>query len=206
VTGGKTLEQRWWLERRTFRLGEDGVQVTTRQFMNDQQFKVPFENVPDDRIVTTRRHPIWIILTMVLLSMTVLGVVLNLEKDQPSEAAEMGAIFGALTAVCAAAFFLTRQRLVAFATGDSSLVFFASSPSEEAVASFLAAIVEARDAYLRARYQGPVPGESPLDALERLGALRERGVISEEEFDSLKARIVSPGTTPPGDDRGGTYI
>jgi uncharacterized membrane protein YdbT with pleckstrin-like domain len=33
-------------------------------------------------------------------------------------------------------------------------------------------------------------GESPLDEIERLGALRERGLISEEEFETQKRRLL----------------
>ena len=38
---------------------------------------------------------------------------------------------------------------------------------------------------------------SHADELERLATLRDRGVINEEEFQQLKARIIQGGVTPP---------
>jgi hypothetical protein len=48
------------------------------------------------------------------------------------------------------------------------------------------------------------PGQAVVDTLERLGNLRESGVISEEEFERLKAAALgdmdSDGTRPPASD------
>ncbi|MFZ2297389.1 MAG: hypothetical protein A3G29_04700 [Burkholderiales bacterium RIFCSPLOWO2_12_FULL_64_99] len=38
---------------------------------------------------------------------------------------------------------------------------------------------------------------SQADELERLATLRDRGVISEEEFQQLKTRVIQGGVTPP---------
>jgi hypothetical protein len=45
---------------------------------------------------------------------------------------------------------------------------------------------KATDEYIRS-----VAGSSPVDELHKLNDLRERGAISQAEFDSLKARIVT---------------
>ena len=45
---------------------------------------------------------------------------------------------------------------------------------------------QASEEYIRS-----VAGSSPVDELHRLNELRERGAISQEEFERLKARIVS---------------
>jgi ABC-type multidrug transport system fused ATPase/permease subunit len=44
---------------------------------------------------------------------------------------------------------------------------------------------EASEQYIRS-----VAGSSPVDELHRLNELRERGAISQEEFDRLKARLL----------------
>lgn len=202
----ETLHQRRGLERRSFRIAEDGVHVSYSRLMGDQRFRVPFENVPDDTIETTKRRPVWVALAAILLAFSVLGVILNLEQGQAAMAARAGVLGLALAAACTGAFVLTRRNLVAFATGDDALVFFASSPSPDAVKKFISSVIAARDAYLRTRYERPVPGESPIDAIERLHALREKGVISEQEFSSLKAKVVSDNTAPPPYRQGGTYL
>lgn len=45
---------------------------------------------------------------------------------------------------------------------------------------------QASEEYIRS-----VAGSSPVDELHRLNELRERGAISQEEFDRLKARLLS---------------
>ncbi len=45
---------------------------------------------------------------------------------------------------------------------------------------------KASEAYIRS-----VAGGSPVDELHRLNELRERGAISQTEFDSMKARLLS---------------
>ena len=202
----ETLDQRRWTERRKFRIADDGVRVSYSQLLSTQQFRIPFENIPTDTIETTKRHLIWLVCALVFLGFSVLGITANLVKDQPAAAAQTGAVWGALSLFSGLAFVFTRQRLIAFATGDASLVFYASSPSEEAVSKFMTAVIRARDAYLRARYQRPTAGESPIDAIERLNALRERQVISQEEFDSLKAAIVNASVGPKIEGSGGTYL
>ena len=45
---------------------------------------------------------------------------------------------------------------------------------------------QASEEYIRS-----VAGSSPVDELHKLDALRERGAISQEEFEALKARVLS---------------
>lgn len=40
--------------------------------------------------------------------------------------------------------------------------------------------------------QAPAPSQDPIDRLERLAALKERGVLTDEEFEQQKRRILGP--------------
>jgi hypothetical protein len=201
-----TLEQRWWLDKRVFRIAEDGVHVSYQQLLGSQQFRIPFENIPSDTVETTKRYAIWLALSVVFICVAVVGSSMSLESGREATAVMVGATGSALAGVCTALFFFTRQSLLAFATGDGSLVLFSASPTQESVSEFMGAIVAARDAYLKTHYQGPQSGESPIDAIERLQALKEREVISQEEFDTLKARIVGPLLAPDSSHSDGTYL
>ena len=45
----------------------------------------------------------------------------------------------------------------------------------------------------RAAAEPPAPaGESKVDQIERLSALKEKGALSEEEFESAKAEVLGP--------------
>jgi membrane protease subunit (stomatin/prohibitin family) len=44
--------------------------------------------------------------------------------------------------------------------------------------------------YAQPQQAAPAPQEDPIAQLERLGALRDQGVLTEEEFQAQKAKIL----------------
>jgi hypothetical protein len=57
--------------------------------------------------------------------------------------------------------------------------------------SFEAAILQARDRLLNPTPQSIGGTQDVVEQLERLASLKERGVLSEEEFNSAKAHILA---------------
>ena len=158
-----------------------------------ENYRVTYEDLGPDPIEVDTSHRGWFWASVIAFALAVVMVLdYRFGSDPEAGAALFYAGFGALFL---AIYLWSRESLVIYPAGSLALVFWRGRPSPSALASFVDQLRAEQRAFLRQEY-GPNPSPvSIADELERLDALRDRGVLSDEEFAKLKSELVD-GTPP----------
>lgn len=160
-------------------------------------YKVGYEDVSTDAIEFTE-DAAWqpIALSFVLGVGSLVFFFIAFTSDL--EGARTGArVMGSL--LVAAALFAwqaaqwARRDLLQLSGGDPALVLFGERNGSSEVSTFLSALRERRDDYLRRTYGSAGPRGTKLDLLERLFSLKQAGALSDVEYEDLKSEILGSG-------------
>jgi hypothetical protein len=154
---------------------------------------VPYYQLTERRFSSRFHSKPWLIVALTAL----LFAILMVSTQPPSDAGAMSArwLFFGVAAVAGAGFLWSRRHLTGLVGNGASLWFRADEPTLQDLNAFIAELLRHRAACLeRSGYRRAV---SPVEQLEKLVALRDRGAISSAEFDAMKGRILN-GDPPFG--------
>lgn len=187
--------------RRYFEIQEDGIRVRTRKFLTSQEYKVPFENITLNRCHTTAcsKQLLWLSLLFVVLAVVVLlHGLFSGSKDTVSAFL----FYGILAIICIVLYFLSRERFIYYLAGEGMLLFYEDLPSNQSLGEFLDELESRHKKYMNSNY---IPrrneGESISNELARLLWLKERGALTEQEYEQLKVKLLADhnkSSTPIG--------
>lgn len=187
------LDQRRFLTQISLEIGETRLEVTERSPLHSRSFHLPFEEVPDEpeAVQTSSRRWFWGM--VVLWTVTLFTGLLELQGEEVDAGAYL--FWGAFAVIASLAFAASRARLRVLRAGESTVVMFEGRPDPAALKAFLSELRQRRDAYLVRQYvSGSAAASNVVDEIQRLAWLRERGAITDEEFDMLKRELLAkPG-------------
>ena len=191
-----TLEQRRLWKRRHAEVLPDRVRIAEQGLFQDERFSFPYEGIESSRFEITTRSKGWFWTAALLAWLAVAtAAMIVVGEDVP---ASTPWFWGGTATIAELLYLGSRQSYVGFPTTKGPLLLWSSSPSRSDVETFLEAIQREQAVYLRRAYPPtPVPALSTVEQLERLEALRERGAITTEEFERLKANLIDPPPIGP---------
>jgi hypothetical protein len=186
-----TLLQSSLVGRRNFEIVDDGVLVQTRQFLTRQQYKVPFETISLNRVRTTVYSKPFFLLTLLFLALIIVIVVDSMFGGD-NEGIRAIVFYGTFAIICFILFVLSRQRFIAYEAGNHLLAFVEDSPSKQILDEFLVEVESRCMKYMTHKYgYQRVQNASSAEELARLLWLKERGALTEKEFEQLKLKIIN---------------
>ena len=198
----KLVQKAFMKGRRTFTLPGDGtVQCDYRHGRRLYEFKVELsrldENPRQDRFFATS-----MLVGAIILAVPSLGAIAGvLLSDASSDARFMFTILSVLISpfmlMCIMGIFKQSYRLLVFTNPGSSrdsVVLFQDKPDAMQFEGFVSAL---RSAIAAAHTDVPKIGTSIAAEVRELMKLREEGVVSEEEFERAKARVINGDANKP---------
>lgn len=193
----ETLKQRSGLTVATYTLGEDAVVVNETGPLRRSRYRVPYVTLSSERFETTVYSKLWLGFAIV----TLLACVTVIIADGLGDSAEGWTavlVYGLLTVLFGWLLWRSWRRIVGFESETLPLVFHVGKPTAQQLEAFLGELVNRKAAYLRQHYLVQTLGNSIPDELQKLTWLRERGAITDDEYDLLKHRVIH--TDPPVDE------
>jgi hypothetical protein len=180
------MQSRWLFTTNEYTLKEKELLVKEASLLKRRSFSVPFEMIPNDFVEVSTS-------STGALSLLGLAALIGLSQLQAGQ----GASFLWAVLPLGIWYWASRVTYLVYNCGDRSLVLFKDSPSEEAVEEFIETVQNQKQAYLRATYVGTQTG-SLADELRKLSWLKDNDALTQEEFDQMKASLLSEITKPRG--------
>jgi hypothetical protein len=159
------------------------VKIEKRSLLDSIEYEVPFEHIHNKRKIQTNTND-----NLLVISFFLLFIGLLFQFGPNTELS--------VTLLIAAAFFLalaliTKKKTVTIPTydGDKIELFFNKKNKHE-VLEFSSRIIEASNSFLLNKY-GKIDKALPLEGqLSNLNFLRDRDIITDEEFENLKNQLL----------------
>lgn len=188
-----SLTQRWAFTKWTLQVTETGVSFRESFLTARTSYTVPFENMVATPIRTVESRTWLLVTTVVLVGLTIITFIYSIIDGD----VEGPVFWGFFTLLCFGSYLTTRRSIIVYPGAPPQLRLMQGSPSVEQVEEFVSKMKECRRLYLRESYLAPSDAESVADEIDKLDMLRERGVISDSDFQTLKRNLVSPGSSRP---------
>ncbi len=191
----KTFVQSCLRGRRKFELQHDGIVVQDHHLFSHQEYKIPFEAISLNRVRKTEYTKLFLWgMCISLFLATFLGIESLLLRKH--DLIESTWFYGVLAIVCGGLLFYSRQKNIHYPSEFGTLIFFEGVPSKSALEDFLNELERCHQNYMMDKYGStPSRSESVGDELARLFWLKERGALTEAEFQRLKSKIIDESGT-----------
>jgi len=174
---------------RDYVLEEDGVRISVKTRLSQDNFKIHYGAIAEERFETTTYSEQWLRLAVLFgLFAIIFG------RSLPFGLAAI--LLYTVSLVFGVLFLLSWEKYVGYYADDGSLRFFANKPSKEELEAFMARVQERCSEY---REVGPLASEGGRSAaaeIARLHSLKQAGAITEAEFDTLKQRAIGDSELP----------
>jgi hypothetical protein len=176
------LENRHYLTKQTLLIESNSLKVESRDFMNSAEYEIPLEIIDNKKkIETSINHGLLTIAVMLF----VIAILLLAGTNE-----ELKIAFTFAATICALFAFVLKKRTITINVHDGTKIqlHFTNSNRDEVVA-FCDAIINASNQLLINKFSKIDP-RLPIDPqLENIQYLRNRGIISEENYDMLKDQL-----------------
>ncbi len=184
------LKQKYLFERREFFLEPNRLRLFVKDLDGESEKYIQYETItPNTRIITRQDGRVYIaaisfgVFALVGFGLNVAGIS-SLMRWSP------------LWAVASVIFwgwhFYKRRKYFLLDLADKTSIFFlANNPSKESLQKFINSLYAMRKQYLRDKYFIFNPENDPESEIARFKFLLEQEIISESEFQQMKAKMLN---------------
>lgn len=185
-----SIRQRRFLDIRECVIGEQGVSLIVNEPAKYSRYGIPFEDIPEESRVITVSYRILPLIAIPLAALFLIYIPGLFNFDVSHDWANT-AIFLVPAIIMLIIFLYTWRTYEIFSCGDLNLVLFHQSPSKAVYEEFMDTLRHRRREYLKERY-GHIDKDMPItDELLKLAALRDREVITDDEFKQIKSDLIN---------------
>lgn len=188
--------------RYRYRLGANGIEVTVKTLLKKFVFTLPLDVMFEQPYEEIEGSKWWFWGTV--LAMLGCLVCIPLPFIEPRRPMDNFAwlIGGTLAATCLMVYSRSRKHWVGHGRGSGALVVLWNQPSQPAVEHFLEQLRGVARTRVRERFLLAQKDEGAASELQRLAWLRDQQIISQEEFESFKRRLLGDAERRAGIGRG----
>lgn len=177
------LENKRFFTRQVFVLSERNLQVFKRGLLDTVEFEISLEDIHNKKRIETSTNNNFLFLFFALSLVGILFMI-SLSMDFGWLLLSLGIVFliAALT---------TRRKVILITTDNNyTIELFYRNRNKDEILDFANAIIAASNNFLYKKY-GSVDRSLPIEGqLYNLGFLRDREVITNEEFEQLKDQLL----------------
>lgn len=160
------------------------------------KFKVPFEELPSEPVIVTVGVRRWLVIGGVFLIFTILSLIGTINQPTMDNFYGFLIVF-LLTAVSFFIYWRSVNTYHGYVSGEKEVLLFDNKPNEAEFGEFMQTLQESRTKYLAEKYGSREeihidthPLSSPVQELEKLFELKNKGIIDEAEYETLKKKII----------------
>lgn len=190
------LYQRKLFTTRKFAFTDGGLRIHVKNLTSSEEVEVPFEEINLQRIIRQTKSDYIIIIVGVFFGLVfIINLVAKLLKESDLT---WGAIFlmFLFTFLSGLISYINKKRQILIPTFSNSFIeLFDDRPSQDKVESFVNDLTLRINDYLKRKY-GTIDLDLPIDnQLTNIVYLKERDIISENEFETLKNQLLGKRET-----------
>lgn len=184
------LRQRYLSERREFFLEPNRIRLYVKDFDGETETYIPYEKITTTTRTITQQDGRVYIAAISFAIFALIGFALffagtpTLMRWSPLWAIASIIFFGFH-------FYKKRKYFLLDLSDGKSVFFLANRPSNEELSQFMKSVYEARKRYLRNRYYVLDPNNDPNDEVAKFQWLLKEEIISEPEFQVMKASLIA---------------
>ena len=167
----------------TFELLADGLKISRRGILDSSEYEISFEHIHNKKRVQTETNNNLLFLGFFCL---VLGFLFSLGSNM-----EIMIILFVFAAIFLIGALLTRQSTVTILTYSAeNICFYYNKRNKQSILNYADEVIAASNAYLYNKYSKVDPAMPIEDQVKNLNFLRDRSVITQEQFDQLKDQLL----------------
>lgn len=178
---------------RTFELNEDGILVNYKRFQKYEEF-IRYEDIPNNKFTFTIFPKISFFGALICMMISIFLFISSLLVETETDEIESSLFYIAFAIPFGIYFLLNKGSYVSLNDGNKNIPFFKNDPSEKIVEDFIDKILEAKNEFIDVKYSDNYyfqsSDSSVSNELFRLSRLKERSIISEEEFEKMKKDLI----------------
>ncbi len=181
------IQTRLLLNKRSYSLAADGVQVSVRSFLTYREFKISYEAISDETYIfsTYSKFAFWFFVGLLTLGV---GTLILLIADSRLDTVST-LVYFVFAIPFGVRFFISRVKYLGLHCTGQTLLFYSDNPSSDALADFIKKLQERRRNFIEAHFV-PMSAVSIPDQLEKLARLKQNGAINDDEYDLIKKSII----------------
>lgn len=191
----KLLQRKLFL-RREFTMNDDFLNIKSKDLTSSEEINVPYEEIDVSRLVYQKQTDnIMLIITIVFGTFFLINI-FNPENYNGSGLLGVAIFLFFVTAFSGIITFVKSKNITLIPTQSNGyLEVFRNKPSSQEHDGFISELSKRVNSLLKTKY-GKVDTEMPPEPqLMNFAWLKERGVISEEEFNTLKYKLIGKENT-----------
>ncbi|MDQ6418005.1 SHOCT domain-containing protein [Paenibacillus sp. LHD-117] len=179
---------------KSLEISADGIIYESKGFLFKTKFKVPYEQLPKEPIIITIGVRRWLFIGATLLVLAIFSLIGTI--NQPTTENLYGVLFFSLLA--AISFFIywrSTNTYHGYICSEKEIMLFDNSPNEVEFSNFIEMLQDTRSKYLKDKYgekdeQISHHVSSPIEELEKLFELKNKGIIDDTEYETMKKKII----------------
>ncbi len=184
------FKQKRFFNSKRVEFESDGISYYSGNFLNAKEIFIPFDEIIPDAIgreTKTSRLFLWFTIILGLIFSLALWDIFRIPYGIYMVLAFFSGLFFMFFLILT---IFSRKHMLYITTLSGYLIdFYAKNPSEEALENFLEILKERTFAYLKEKY-AVIDKDLPVEKqIENLNFLKERNVISEKEYETLKEKL-----------------
>ena len=183
------LKQKQGSRRREFELVDEKLYVKTKSWGENEEYSIDIEFVGEERYYKRYSRVGARVIGLVFYALAFLVIIGFLMEENLRESSNIGALvlgvvlMGGLGSL---AFFAPLRNELYLVGGSANVMFLLNSSSEKEMETFINELIRRSKHILLEKYSKIDPDLSEETQVERFFWLKERGLISEEKYESLK--------------------
>ena len=189
------LSQKKLFLKKEFTLGKDSLNIQTKDLTSSESLNIPYEEIDTSNLVERRQTDnILLIITIVFGTFFIINI---LNPDNYDGDGLFGVALFLFLATLASGFltYLKSRNVVLIPTANNRYIeLFKDKPNKELFDAFILELSNRITSFLYTKYAS-IDTDLPIEPqLLNIAWLKEREIISQEEFERLKSELTKKGS------------
>lgn len=199
----KLIQTSFLKGRQQAALSGNGVIMRRGGMLNGSEQTFPYDFLAEEPVMIKEALKGWAIAGVMFLIICLVVGTKNIVENDPYAFWNI-LVWLILASMSFMIFFFSRVKYTIYPAAVGNLVFFTDKPNREEFNLFIDELEKRRSQYINNKYSTDASGNSSIDKLMQLTYLKDKGEISQAEFDSLKRDLI--GDTNEGPASRGNFL
>lgn len=190
------LIQRKFFSRQEFTLNEDSLNVKLSNLTSAEEINIPYEEIDTSKISSRKEADNLMLLITVFMMIVFIVNLFSPQIEGDESKSGLKTFFFIVTFLCAVITYLKYKSVIFIPTSfNGQLELHTDNPTKDKFESFVKSLSKRIDDYLLVKY-GTIDLDLPKEPqLANIAWLKERKIISQEQFVELKAQLKGKDAT-----------
>ncbi len=189
------LSQRKLFLHREFTLNKESLNIKSRDLTSSEEFNIPYEEIDTSKIISRKQTDNIMLIITLIFGLFFMINILNPENYKGEGLLGVAIFLFVATLISGLITYIKSKNSILIPTMNNRyLEIFKGKPNSEQFDKFIKELSNEINSYLLQKY-GTIDLDMPTEPqLMNLSWLKERKIITANEFEDLKSRLINNGT------------